>query len=344
MPFLTDMYHDNNKSRSSTSRPGHTPAPEHHGFDPEHFARQLRARIAGQESAIRAVTRAVTVGQSGLNDPERPLGNVLLAGPTGVGKTELVRRVAAELRASSEDFCRIDMSALAQEHYAASFSGAPPGYAGSKESYSLFDKGVIEGDPYTPGIVLFDEIEKADRAVLRALLHILDNGHLRLANGQRTISFRNCYVFLTSNLGSRALLQMRRRPAAGLARHFRSRSPERTIRRELERFLEPEFFNRIDETVVLHAFTAETAAEVTRRELDLLAKRLARRSVTLTVSDAAVQELTRAGFDPAYGARGLRRAVRSLLSDPLARGLLRAGSPVDAFVSVAHGEVCVEVR
>ncbi|MDT0461279.1 AAA family ATPase, partial [Streptomyces sp. DSM 41527] len=151
----------------------------------------------------------------GVTDPGRPLSSVLLAGPTGVGKTELVRQVAAALRTGPDDMCRIDMSALAQEHYAASLSGAPPGYAGSKESFTLFDKAKIEGGPYLPGIVLFDEVEKADATVLRALLHVLDTGELRLANGQQKISFRNSYIFLTSNLGSleaAALQRSRRKP------------------------------------------------------------------------------------------------------------------------------------
>lgn len=357
MPFLTDMYHENNKERSAAGSPLATPAEPkgalangHSNFQPEEFAARLRERIVGQDDAIKAVTRAVTLVRAGMCETDRPLANILLAGPTGVGKTELVRSVAAQLRSGPDDLCRIDMSALAQEHYAASFSGAPPGYAGSKESFSLFEKGVIEGDPYTPGIVLFDEIEKADRTVLRALLHILDNGELRLANGQRTISFRNSYVFMTSNLGSRSLLRLQHSLRARMRPSWlaSARSPGRIVRRELERFFDPEFFNRLDETVMLNAFTDETATAVTRLELDLLRRRLTRRSVTLTVTDEAIAQLTVTTFDRAYGARGLRRAIRQHVSEPLARELIRVrpsgNAPVNAQVTAAGRELRVEVR
>ncbi len=201
MPYLTDMFHEQNAVRESADEDVTTPGPA--AFDQQAFLDRLGSRILGQPDALEAVTRAVAIAQAGVTDPGRPLASVLLVGPTGVGKTELVRQVAAELRSGPDDLCRIDMAALAQEHYAASFSGAPPGYAGSKESFTLFDKNKIEGDPFMPGIVLLDEIEKADPTVIRALLHVLDCGRLRLANGRETISFRNSYVFMTSNLGSR---------------------------------------------------------------------------------------------------------------------------------------------
>ncbi|AEF42084.1 AAA family ATPase [Hoyosella subflava] len=355
MPFLTDMFHENNKNHPTDSAGGSGPradVPASHpsrginngGFSPDVLTARLGERIIGQDAAIAAVVRAVTLAQCGLCDPARPLANILLVGPTGVGKTELVRRVAAELRSGPDDLCRIDMNALAQEHYAASFSGAPPGYAGSKESFTLFDKGSIEGDPYTPGIVLFDEIEKADRTVLRALLQILDSGVLHLANGERTISFRNSYIFMTSNLGSRSISQSRRRIASrfGLARDGAT-----VVRRELERFFDPEFFNRIDETVILREFTHETAMRVTRLELDLLSQRLARRSVVLTTSPAAVSTLADRGFDPVYGARGLRRAIRELVSAPLARELVRVRpvgtKPVTAAVNATGKALHVQV-
>lgn len=324
MPYLTDMLHDQNRARPDPAPP---PVPRPVGaFDPAALSDRLNARIVGQRNAIDAVVRAVSLASVGANDPTRPLANVLLAGPTGVGKTELVRQVAAELRSGPDDMCRIDMNALAQEHYAASFSGAPPGYAGSKESFTLFDRGAVEGDPYTPGIVLFDEVEKADTTVLRALLQILDHGELRLANGQNTISFRNSYVFMTSNLGSAELAARRRTPWARRAhrsgRSERRRDGETVVRRAIERFFDPEFFNRLDETVVMDGFDEPTAREVTGLEIDVVTRRLARRSVSIDVGPDVVALLCARGFDPVYGARGLRRTVRTVLTDPVAAAVL----------------------
>ncbi|BBY46642.1 hypothetical protein MARA_00720 (plasmid) [Mycolicibacterium arabiense] len=179
-------------------------------FDRDTFVARLGQRILGQPDAVSAVARALSIAHAGVHDPGRPLASVLLVGPTGTGNTELVRQVAAEIPSGADDLCRIDMAVLAQEHYAASFSGAPPEYPGSKESFTLLDKDKIEGDPYTPGIVLFDEVEKADPTVIRALLHVLDSGELRLANGRERISFRNSYVFMTSNLGSRDVAEAQR--------------------------------------------------------------------------------------------------------------------------------------
>jgi ATP-dependent Clp protease ATP-binding subunit ClpA len=164
--------------------------------------KRLLSHIVGQDHAIDVLLRSIAVAKAGLNDPERPPANILLLGPTGVGKTELVRQVAGLLRSAPDDLSRIDMSSLSQEHYMASLTGAPPGYAGAKENLSPLDRSKIAGNPYVPGIALFDEVEKAHRSVHRALLHVMDTGILTLASGQETISFRNTYVFMTSNLGS----------------------------------------------------------------------------------------------------------------------------------------------
>lgn len=325
MPFLTDMYHEQNAVGAAAV--ADATAPGSVAFDQQAFQNRLASRILGQPEALEAVTRAVAIAHAGVTDPDRPLASVLLVGPTGVGKTELVRRVAAELRSGPDDLCRIDMAALAQEHYAASFSGAPPGYAGSKESFTLFDKNKIEGDPFMPGVVLLDEIEKADPTVIRALLHVLDSGRLRLANGRETISFRNSYVFITSNLGSRGAAQELRREdlrwyrRVHRGRNARSRS---AVIDAVEDFFDPEFFNRIDETVVMEAFQPETARQVTALEVGTVVRRLARESVELRVDPDVLDLLQEAGFDPVYGARGLRRTIRRVLVAPVAEGILDA--------------------
>ncbi|OBK65657.1 AAA family ATPase [Mycolicibacterium fortuitum] len=338
MPYLTDMYHEQNRNSARVAEEPTAPSDSAGGFDPDALSRRLNAAILGQRAAVDAVVRAVSIAHIGVADPGRPLSSVLLVGPTGVGKTELVRQVAAALRTGPDDMCRIDMSALAQEHYAASLSGAPPGYAGSKESFTLFDKAKIEGGPYQPGIVLFDEVEKADATVLRALLHVLDTGELRLANGQQKISFRNSYIFLTSNIGSSE--------AAALQRSKRKRwrrlgfrpavTTSDLVREAVESFFDPEFFNRIDETVVFDAFDDDTAERVTRKEVLDLVGRLKRRGVELHVDDDVIEFVRRSGFDPVYGARGLRRAIRTELAEPVARTVLANRSSPRPLALKAH--------
>ncbi|QIV81619.1 AAA family ATPase [Mycolicibacterium frederiksbergense] len=345
MPFLTDMYHEQNAVRECTDEDVMTAGPA--GFDQQAFLDRLGGRILGQPDALEAVARTVAIARAGVTDPGRPLASVLLVGPTGVGKTELVRRIAAELRSGPDDLCRIDMAALAQEHYAASFSGAPPGYAGSKESFTLFDKNKIEGDPFMPGIVLLDEIEKADPTVIRALLHVLDSGWLRLANGRETISFRNSYVFITSNLGSRDAAEELRHERRWYrrARRMHTGRSRKTVIDAVESFFDPEFFNRIDETVVMDAFQPATARQVTALEVDIVVGRLARESVELRVDPAVLDLLQDGGFDPVYGARGLRRTIRRHLIAPVAECVLASRpsgrSPIVLRASVSADSVVV---
>ncbi|MCK0517401.1 AAA family ATPase [Williamsia sp. DF01-3] len=286
-----------------------TPGTEiHQPEDP--LAAHLAATVIGQHGAVDAVSRAVRIARAGLGHHDRPLSVLLFAGPTGVGKTSMVRALAGALRAGPEDYCRIDMSALAQEHYAASFSGAPPGYSGSKESTTLFDKSRIEGDPYTPGLVLFDEVEKAHPVVIRALLHVLDNGVLRLSSGAGTIGFRNCHVILTTNLGSRR--SVARRP------WWSFRSPDDAIGKAIESFFDPEFFNRIDEVVRFAAIDRGAARQIVDLELGRITQVLARRYVHIDFDDSLVGYLVEQGFDPRYGARALRRSIRRHLLPAIA--------------------------
>lgn len=326
MSFATDVFADNQKLLRARSSPGTVRQPIlAPRFDAETVTNNLRGRIIAQGGAIDAVDRVLRTVQMGLQDPERPLASFLLVGPTGVGKTELVRRLAAEIRGGADDFCRVDMGSLAQEHYAASFAGAPPGYAGSKEGFSVFERDLVEGDAYRPGIVLFDEVEKASPVVLRALLQVLDRGILRLSNGQQTISFRNSLIFMTSNLGTRELADgqhRRSRRQTGLSRRSRAGTSgsraatstrgddEAIVSAAVEKFFDPEFLNRIDETVFFREISAQSAVDIAGLELRLLQQRLQPELVSLHVADNVARHVCELGYDPAYGARSLRRIIQ----------------------------------
>jgi ATP-dependent Clp protease ATP-binding subunit ClpA len=321
MPFINDRLADPEWSAGPLDADGSLAAIE----------QRLRAGIVGQPAAIEAVMRIVALHRAGMRAERRPWGSILLAGRTGVGKTELVRLTAAALRSGPDDMCRIDMGALAQEHYAASFAGAPPGYAGSKEGHSLFERSTVEGSSFAPGIVLFDEVEKAHAMVLRSLLHILDHGELRLANGQQRILFHNSIVFMTSNLGARELDARLLRAARGIASRIGTpadravRRREQTVARDaIRRFFDPEFLNRIDEVVILDTLDHDAARDVARLQVTELRRQLSSRKVELDVPPDVTARLAELGFDPAYGGRSLRRVVRQQLAVPVARVLATA--------------------
>lgn len=298
----------------------------------------LNASVQGQDAAVQAVVRAVTIANARLVPAARPLATLLFLGPTGVGKTQMVRSLARAIRTGEEDYCRVDMSSLAQEHYASSITGAPPGYSGSKEGYSIFDRGKIESGPDMPGIVLFDEIEKAHSTVVRSLLHVLDNGFLRLANGHETISFRNCIVVMTSNLGAAELSRFRRNRTARLAgaavgrvsstvrttalqrqhQAWIRRREERILDRALEGRFDPEFLNRVDEVIRFDGIGRDVAQSIVRAEIRELTVRLRRRYAELSVDENAIAHLAGKGFSAEYGARALQRTIRTELLAPLA--------------------------
>jgi ATP-dependent Clp protease ATP-binding subunit ClpB len=297
---------------------------------------EIGRRVVGQPDAVRAVSDAVRRARSGVADPNRPTGSFLFLGPTGVGKTELAKALAEFLFDDERAMVRIDMSEYSEKHSVARLVGAPPGYVGYEAGGQLTE--AVRRRPYT--VVLFDEVEKAHQDVFDVLLQVLDDG--RLTDGQgRTVDFRNTILILTSNLGSQIIAdqsipeERRRQAVLDVVRgHFK-----------------PEFLNRLDDVVVFRALGTEELTGIVDIQIGVLARRLAARRLTLTVTDAAREWLAINGFDPVYGARPLRRLVQSAIGDQLARALLageiRDGDTVvvdsaDAFAGT--GEPGLTVR
>jgi ATP-dependent Clp protease ATP-binding subunit ClpB len=292
-----------------------------------HMEDRLRARVVGQDEALAAVSAAVRRARSGLQDPNRPIGSFIFLGPTGVGKTETARALAAFLFDDDQAMVRLDMSEYMEKHAVARLIGAPPGYVGYEEGGQLTE--AVRRRPYC--VVLFDEIEKAHRDVFNVLLQILDDG--RLTDGQgRTVDFRNAVVIMTSNLGSTEIQRLASRPNADLA-EIREAALEH-LRGEFR----PEFLNRVDDIVVFRPLGRADLGRIVEIQLDRLRKLLAERQITIELTEAAREAIADAGYDPVYGARPLKRALQRMVQDPLATRLLRGEFKAGDHVVVDEGK------
>ncbi|HWK69910.1 ATP-dependent chaperone ClpB [Pollutimonas sp. M17] len=268
----------------------------------------LHERVVGQNEAVSLVADAIRRSRAGLSDPSRPYGSFLFLGPTGVGKTELTKALASFLFDSDDHMIRIDMSEFMEKHSVARLIGAPPGYVGYEEGGYLTE--AVRRKPYS--VVLLDEVEKAHPDVFNVLLQVLDDG--RLTDGQgRTVDFRNTVIIMTSNLGSQHIQSMAGQPYEVV---------KEVIWDELKQSFRPEFLNRIDEVVVFHGLEAKHIESIARIQLQRLGQRLAQKEMRLEVSDAALAQLARAGFDPVFGARPLKRAIQQHIENPIARLIL----------------------
>nr|WP_280818800.1 ATP-dependent chaperone ClpB [Thiorhodococcus minor] len=292
---------------------------------------EIEQRVVGQNEAVRAVSDAIRRSRAGLSDPARPIGSFLFLGPTGVGKTELCKALAAFLFDTEEAMVRIDMSEFMEKHSVARLIGAPPGYVGYEEGGYLTE--AIRRRPYS--LILLDEVEKAHPDVFNVLLQVLDDG--RLTDGQgRTVDFRNAVIVMTSNLGSDVIQQR-----AGEANYAEMKGAVMEIVRHAFR---PEFINRLDEIVVFHPLQQAQIRAIARIQITYLQARLADRDMRLEVSEAALDHLGEAGFDPVYGARPLKRAIRAQLENPLAQEILAGKfAPGDLIeVGMADGQLAFE--
>jgi len=273
-----------------------------------HMEERIHQRVVGQDEAVRLVSNAIRRSRSGLSDPNRPYGSFLFLGPTGVGKTELCKALASFLFDSEEHLVRIDMSEFMEKHSVARLIGAPPGYVGYEEGGYLTE--AVRRRPYA--VILLDEVEKAHPDVFNVLLQVLDDG--RLTDGQgRTVDFKNTVVVMTSNLGSHMIQSMAGDDPALI---------KLAVLGEVKTHFRPEFINRVDEIVVFHALDAKHIKDIARIQLRQLSDRLAKMDLHLVVDESALEELAKAGFDPVYGARPLKRAIQQSIENPLATQLL----------------------
>ena len=269
---------------------------------------KLHERVVGQDEAVRLVSDAIRRSRSGLSDPNRPYGSFLFLGPTGVGKTELCKALAGFLFDSEDHLIRIDMSEFMEKHSVSRLIGAPPGYVGYEEGGTLTE--AVRRKPYS--VILLDEVEKAHPDVFNVLLQVLDDG--RLTDGQgRTVDFKNTVIIMTSNLGSQMIQGMQGDDYQVV---------KLAVMGEVKTHFRPEFINRIDEVVVFHSLGEGNIKAIAGIQLQYLAKRLAAMDMQLEVSEAALSEISNAGFDPVYGARPLKRAIQSELENPLSREIL----------------------
>jgi ATP-dependent Clp protease ATP-binding subunit ClpB len=269
---------------------------------------RLQKRVVGQEEAIRLVSNAVRRARADLQDPNRPIGSFIFLGPTGVGKTELARALAEFLFDDEQAMVRIDMSEFMEKHSVARLIGAPPGYVGYEEGGYLTE--AIRRRPYS--VVLFDEVEKAHPEVFNVLLQILDDGRLTDGKG-RTVDFKNTVLIMTSNIGSQWIQDL------GAKDHEEMR---RRVMEALRAQFKPEFLNRVDDVIIFHALTIENIKEIVEIQLRNLRRRLSGRKMEINLTARAKDFLAKEGFDPAYGARPLKRAIQRFIQDPLALKML----------------------
>ena len=280
----------------------------------------LHERVVGQDEAVSAVSRAIRRGRVGIKDPKRPTGSFIFLGPTGVGKTELCKALAQAMFGDENAMLRLDMSEYMEKHTVSRLVGSPPGYVGYDEGGQLTE--AVRRKPYS--VVLFDEIEKAHPDVFNMLLQILDDGRLTDSQG-RTVDFKNTVIIMTSNIGARRISEKQ----GSLGFGDGSASDENTnvrdlVMSELKQFFRPEFLNRVDDIIVFNKLTKDEIKEIASKLLDTLRGRLESLGVKVSFTDKAIERIADEGFDPAYGARPLKRAIVTRIEDPLSEKMLEA--------------------
>ena len=305
---------------------------------------ELKRRVVGQDEAVSAVSNAVRRSRAGVGEPNRPIGSFLFLGPTGVGKTELARALAASLFNDEGALVRLDMSEYQERHAVSRMIGSPPGYVGHDEGGQLTE--IVRRKSYS--VILFDEIEKAHPDVWNTLLQILDDGRLTDSKG-RTVNFKNAVIVMTSNIGSDVILRLQESEPLGFSGHSEKEQGEERMRSRVMELVrenfKPEFLNRLDETVIFHSLGKEVLSRIVDLQLAEVGSRLAERGISITISEEAKRLLTEKGYDPAYGARPLRRTIQTLILDPLALKII-SGEIINGSrltISVKNDSIVLEL-
>ncbi|SIS41735.1 AAA family ATPase [Neptunomonas antarctica] len=342
MPFINDRIDQQQADETRQRYRNQAARSSRFKFDPAKVIAELRAAIIGQDHVLDEIDDIVHTLKADFGSPDRPLAVILLLGPTGVGKTESVRRLSKAMLGSADKLCRIDMNTLAQKHYSAALTGSPPGYVGSKEGQTLFDIDKIKGSFSEPGIVLFDEIEKADQDVVRAIMNILDTGKLALTSGVSQIDFSNTLIFMTSNLGARELYQLQNNLNPLWKRLFsrKAKSVAEIMDDALTAHFDPEFINRIDRILAYNRLETTQLLELVTLEITHLNARLRSRNASLYADDS-VKHYIASHYDIRYGARDVLRRIRKELEPKIAKALLQFPDNVDFTVSYYQQQLCV---
>lgn len=352
MPFLNDLV-ETNKAKLSAESPA-SAAPEgdvrnkllsRYVLDLDHVRNVLEKQIKGQEHAIDSILNSLKIVKTGLRKADKPLFVALLVGPTGVGKTQIVKALTEAIWGDPDAFCRVDMNTLSQEHYAASLTGPPPGYVGSKEGNTILVKEKIQGTFSKPGVVLFDEIEKASSTVIQALLNVFDNGHMQIASGTGSFDFRNTLIFMSSNIGARKIIKYHNKnlllnrlmAMIGVKRADEDRIL-RVIHDDLNKRFEPEFINRIDKIVAFNWLGEEAVHAIAGKELEELSLRVRNLGAELNYDEDVVSFVARVGFDENYGARAIYRAMQVSVERRLADVIIER-PPTDDGMTKYHLKV-----
>lgn len=340
MPFVNDVVEKNKETVLQQKNSVGTTVTRYR-FDPKKIIEGLKKSMIGQDDIIEQLGDLLLRIKAELIEPNKPLLVVMLLGPTGVGKTELVNLLGKLMLGGREKVCRIDMNTLSQAHYSSALAGAPPGYAGSKENHTLFNAEVIAGTYSQPSIVLFDEIEKASKEVCRSLLNILDNGTLMLSSGNKSIDFTNSLIFMTSNIGSDFLLQNRqglKNQLSYITRFFDpSKSNKQRAFMALQQHFEPEFLNRIEDVLYFKPIEADQIQSLIDIERGQLHKRIKQSGLVFEFTKDCCDQLKKQ-YQREYGARNIRHLIRKKIEPEIAKVILNGQLPNMYWVDFSGGD------